>query len=253
MKKRIGLILIAALVLGSTLSFADTKSKKIDAWFYNIKVIINGQTLNTPLEPFIYNDNTYVPLRPIVEGMGGTPTWNGETKTITIQGNASTEVANLKNEITKLKVDLNISQSEVKSKDEKIKTLEEKIKKLEDDEDDDDKDSDLDDLKDTLDDDYDKYTDDSSGKMNFSFSLDKSGDTVKVKMKGDFSKSDDVWKDRDEGDFQDFIEKITDEIHDDKDFDDCDVEVTVKDEDSKTIGEYKYDESKDKFSVEDED
>lgn len=246
MKKRISLIIAAVLVLTSFTVFADTKAKKIDGWFYGIKVIINGQTLNSPLEPFIYNDNTYVPLRAIVEGMGGTPTWDDSTKTITIN---SDEITKLKNEITSLNFELSNTKSQLKTKEDKVKDLEEEIDNLKDDDDDDDED--LEDLEDDLKDDYDTYND-GTVKMKFSYSADKSSSVVELEMKGNFSRSDDTWQDRSEDDFQDFIESICEAVHDDNNFDDYDIEVTVKDEDNKTIGEYEYDEGKDKFTVGDE-
>lgn len=251
MKKRISLLIIGILIFTSFTAFGADKAQKLDAWFYNIKVVINGQTLSTPLQPFIYNNNTYVPLRPIVEGMGGTPTWDDATKTITIKNTSSDEVLRLKNEISALNFEVNNSKAQLKTKDDKIKELEDKIKKLDDDDDDDDDDKDLDDLEDNLEDDYDSYSD-GSKKMEFSYSLSQSSKTVKVKIETNFSKSDAIWQDRSKSGFQGFIENIAEEIHDDNNFDDYDIEITVYDEDNKKIGEYSYDEGDDDFNVDDE-
>ncbi len=108
---------------------------------------------------------------------------------------------------------------------------------------------DLDDLEDEIEDKYEEYTD---GREDLKFKYYLSGDRgnyIKVEMLGkNFEINSSQWKNRDEDDFQSFIEEIAEEIHDA--IDDKDIRIFVYDEDEKGAAKYRYDESRNKFTVE---
>ena len=55
-----------------------------------IKVLYNGEVVETDVAPQIINDRTYVPMRAIFEKFGAYVKWDGDTKTITAKKNSKT-------------------------------------------------------------------------------------------------------------------------------------------------------------------
>ncbi len=51
------------------------------------KLYVNGKSIETPLEPIIFNDRALVPVREVFEAAGAKVNYNGETKGIYIEGN----------------------------------------------------------------------------------------------------------------------------------------------------------------------
>lgn len=109
---------------------------------------------------------------------------------------------------------------------------------------------DIDDLEDDLNDDYDKYDDDNED-LEFEYNLREQSSYIKVEMDGDFDRDHSDWKDRDEDDFQDFIEDIVDMICDE--IDDMDIYIYIYDENNDKTAEYKYDEDDDDLDVDEYD
>ena len=236
---------------------APIKGKQIEAWFYNIKMTINGQAITSALEPFIYNDNVYVPLKPIVDGFGGTFSYDAATKSITILDPVSTELNNIKTKTTGLDFQINSAQAQLSIKDDKIKNLESKISDLE---------KQVNNLKDNsryssssssnsdirrnLENGYDRFTDNSSGRMNFTYSVDKNSSVIEVEMKGDFYKSDDTWKKRSSNgsSLRDFVESVTRKVHRDTD---CDIKVTMRDKGGDKLIISEYDARRDRYNTSD--
>ena len=79
MKKRILLAVLAMAVFSSGLLTASafTGTRKLDAYFNNIKVIVDGREVDLrdangePVEPFIVNGSTYLPVRGVVNAITG--------------------------------------------------------------------------------------------------------------------------------------------------------------------------------------
>ncbi|MHC1750008.1 MAG: stalk domain-containing protein [Cellulosilyticaceae bacterium] len=73
-------------VLGSCMLItavgAATGTKKIDAYYNNIKVVYNGQQKYLSQEPFMYNNTVYVPVRGVSEISGAEVKWGNNTVTI---------------------------------------------------------------------------------------------------------------------------------------------------------------------------
>ncbi len=54
-----------------------------------VNIILDGKTLDFPVEPFISEGTTFVPMRVIFEALGAEIDWNGETKTVTSYKNGT--------------------------------------------------------------------------------------------------------------------------------------------------------------------
>lgn len=72
MKKFIPIFLAALLI--STSASADS-----------VTVLLDGEKLECPVEPFITEGTTFVPMRAIFEALGASVKWNGTTRTVTSQ------------------------------------------------------------------------------------------------------------------------------------------------------------------------
>ncbi|MDR2940216.1 MAG: copper amine oxidase N-terminal domain-containing protein, partial [Clostridiales bacterium] len=75
-------LLLAALF--SLPVVAQNITKNISATYRGIKIFINSKEQGTDLEPFIYNNSTYVPLRFVSEKMNASVDWDDKTNTISI-------------------------------------------------------------------------------------------------------------------------------------------------------------------------
>lgn len=89
----------ATLLLTSGVSYAAQYpfTKKINAVYNNIKVIIDGVEVNPTnekgekIEPFMVEGTIYLPLRGVAAGFGKEIEWNQQSKTVTIGAEKSTE------------------------------------------------------------------------------------------------------------------------------------------------------------------
>ena len=225
MKKRILCLTFILTLLCGTLAFSSGYSKSITAYFSNIKVSLNGKTINFSNEPFIYGGNVYVPLRDVSESLGVNVAWDDRSNTVYMHNDSSLGYTNSSSEIEMLK-------NQLKAKDAEI----DRLKNNDDDDDDDD---DIDDLEDKLNDDYDKYKDgDKDLRFEYDLSQRSNGD-IRVKMTGDFDRATSYWSRRGHSDFRDFIEdEVCDEIDDE--FRE-DIDIYIYDEDDDKCAEYEYD------------
>lgn len=91
MKERIQGIIIGAvttLFLFGTLCFASHYSEYVERFYKNIKITLNGITIETKdangniVEPFIIDGTTYLPVRAICNVLGLEVNWNSETNTV---------------------------------------------------------------------------------------------------------------------------------------------------------------------------
>lgn len=87
--KKIGVLLISLSLLIST-SYAASLKKTIDVYYDNIKIFVNNSLVNPkdgngkPVEPFIYDGTTYLPVRAVAEALDKEVTWDGTTKSVHI-------------------------------------------------------------------------------------------------------------------------------------------------------------------------
>lgn len=79
-------LMIGATVFGG-ITYASTGVRTIDARYANIAINVDGKTIPTAAEPFIYNNNVYVPISTISHGLGATVSWNGKTHQVLITDN----------------------------------------------------------------------------------------------------------------------------------------------------------------------
>ena len=73
MKKLISLV----MCLCALFSFAVTGNAQND-----VKILLDGNEVQSDVAPFIQNDRTMVPARAIFEAMGAQVTWDAENKTV---------------------------------------------------------------------------------------------------------------------------------------------------------------------------
>lgn len=92
--------LIALLCLGGLLVTvvlaAGTYTKTLTAYYQDIKLTINGQTVEPKdvngnvVDPYIVDGTTYLPVRAVSEALGKQVDWDGDTNTVLISDPALT-------------------------------------------------------------------------------------------------------------------------------------------------------------------
>lgn len=85
----LGAVAASLVVGGTTSAFAKASKENISVSYNNIKLVVDGKTVNTSNEPFIYNGTTYLPVRAVGEALGKNVSWDGSTNTVTIGNSAS--------------------------------------------------------------------------------------------------------------------------------------------------------------------
>ena len=74
---------VAVLVMGAApAAYAKVANMDIPVMFSNIKIVVDGEELQTDKEPFIYEGTTYLPVRAVGEAVGKTVTWDAASKTV---------------------------------------------------------------------------------------------------------------------------------------------------------------------------
>jgi len=80
--------LVAIILVGSiTTVFAAATQKKIDVFYDNYQIVIDGDKFEATdksgvIEPFSYNGWIYAPFEHIAKALGKTARWDGNTKTL---------------------------------------------------------------------------------------------------------------------------------------------------------------------------
>lgn len=90
--KFISLLLAVCLVtaLFAVPALAASVSRQVTVHYRDIKVSINGKTKDlyssggTPIEPFLIDGTTYLPIRAIAESLGLNVSWDGGTNTVVL-------------------------------------------------------------------------------------------------------------------------------------------------------------------------
>jgi flagellar hook assembly protein FlgD len=79
-------LIVGAMLFSTVTVFAGTQA--IEVFFNNIKISIDGKSVElkdatrNPVEPFIYNGTTYLPVRAIAEALGMEVKYNETTNTV---------------------------------------------------------------------------------------------------------------------------------------------------------------------------
>lgn len=85
-------VLTAALVMGVAVPAMAATVKTAELYYNDIKIRLNGETLvprdgnGNPVEPFIIDGTTYLPIRAVASALGLNVAWDGATQTV-ILGN----------------------------------------------------------------------------------------------------------------------------------------------------------------------
>jgi len=77
----IGVLLTVALMTVLPV-YARVAQETIIVNFNNIRIAVNGQTIPTEFEPFIFQGRTYLPVRDVANVMGFDVTWEDATNTV---------------------------------------------------------------------------------------------------------------------------------------------------------------------------
>lgn len=101
MKKFISGMLAGILLCSTaTVALASSGSKSITAVYRDIKVSVNNTLASltdangNPVEPFIYNGTTYLPVRAVATALGQQVSWDAATSTVYIGNQPGTSNAN---------------------------------------------------------------------------------------------------------------------------------------------------------------
>ncbi len=79
---------IIGIMLSGGIVYAATNTKTIEAWYNNIKIVIDGQEIQpvdangNTVEPFISNGTTYLPVRAVASALGKEVYWDGPNFTV---------------------------------------------------------------------------------------------------------------------------------------------------------------------------
>lgn len=197
----------AGLLLATTLipsgASAEVATKNLQAKYNNIKVLNNGYQISTPIEPFIVNGTTYIPLRMMADVFKKDVTWDGKTYTINVidkpDASVQSQIAIKDAEIARLK-------NQINSLNDEIENLEDKLDKKSS-KDDDDFDDDLSDLEDELNSDYEDFEG-----LEWTISLDGDEDEIEVEIEIDLSEYEDEFGDLSKSELKAFVQDIVDDI-----------------------------------------
>ena len=84
-----GAVVATIAVGGVTTAFARSGNFSIPVTFRNISIKIDGDTLITDKEPFIYDGTTYLPIRAVAEAVDKEVSWDDSTKTVSLKASKS--------------------------------------------------------------------------------------------------------------------------------------------------------------------
>ena len=98
----------------STLSLYDENTKLIKMKINDVNYSINGESKKMDAKPFIKNDRTLVPLRFIVEAIGGEVNWDNDNRLVTVNSKGKTIVLPIDSKTIKIDgKDVNIDQAAI--------------------------------------------------------------------------------------------------------------------------------------------
>jgi len=82
-------VILALAMLATLPVLARVSQETITVSFNNIRIAVNGQTVQTEFEPFIFQGRTYLPVRDVANAMGFGVTWEDATNTVHLTSNAA--------------------------------------------------------------------------------------------------------------------------------------------------------------------
>jgi len=216
-------VMLSVLILPAVqYSHASVLKKTVDAWYRDIKIVANGTQVQMPLEPFIMNDSTYVPVRAISEILGKNVAWDGATSSITITDKPGSNVAVLNNTILQQNAEITRLKAEIADLKEQLDDAKSSS-------------DDLNDLEDELNDDYSDFEN-----IEFDIGLDGDEDDIQVEISFDGGEYLDEWDTLSNSEIEDYLQDIVDDILDE--FDGADIDGFIEDSDSnKTMVEFTVD------------
>lgn len=80
------LAVMIVLVSASFAVWASTRGPRQIEVHQGVLIEVNGEILQTENEPFIHEGRTYLPLRAVVEALGGTVAWDATTNKVIVKG-----------------------------------------------------------------------------------------------------------------------------------------------------------------------
>lgn len=204
MKRKLMLLIVAILVVGSSTVFAADSVQNIKGFFSStIKIFRNGQEVDLgidevtkqPYKPFVTNGRTYIPVRAIADVLGKDVNWDGPNSTVYISDKPD---ENYNYVLVQL-----LQEQEKSSKLEaKVKELEAELAKVKEEA----KVSNLSDMEKYLNKEYDKYKD-------IRFEIKLSGDSKDIKAKIYINKNDNsYWNSLTTSQIEKFVEDIVYDI-----------------------------------------
>lgn len=121
-------MMIGALLFGSVTIAAPAVPKavikQIAATFSGIKISVNGKTVQTNLEPFLYNNTTYLPVRVVAEALDKEVAWDSANNAVVIKDKAGAASAA---EVQALKTQLAIKEQELLNLRQQLAAMEKKM------------------------------------------------------------------------------------------------------------------------------
>ena len=89
--KRVILLLMCICTMFGTVTARASLELYYDGAYHTYNgsiysLYINGQKIDTPMEPIIFNNRALVPLREVFEALGATVSYNNQTKGIVVEG-----------------------------------------------------------------------------------------------------------------------------------------------------------------------
>lgn len=69
---------------------ARVAQETLQVSFSNIRIALNGQTIPTEFEPFVFDGRTYLPVRDVANALGFAVTWEAATNTVHLTAGATT-------------------------------------------------------------------------------------------------------------------------------------------------------------------
>jgi hypothetical protein len=88
-KQTITVFFLTAILFSTVTIHAETRT--ISAFFNNIKIMVDGQIIETDVEPCIVDGRTMVPVRFIAEAFGATVKYNETTDTVEVESISTPE------------------------------------------------------------------------------------------------------------------------------------------------------------------
>ncbi|QUH25066.1 hypothetical protein [Serpentinicella alkaliphila] len=86
-KIRIYILALLFVFIFSSLSFGQSYSRTITAWFNGIKMNVDGRIIESPREPFFYNNTLYVPIDDLSDALLFSSSYSEDNKTLKIDTN----------------------------------------------------------------------------------------------------------------------------------------------------------------------